>query len=179
MNKIKETLSILIEANIIPRDGNFDVDEHMLFSYIKIYSSFGRGNSLFDYEYARKLAALNLLNLKRDRDIQYPLIKEGFVYLITNPAWKDHVKIGMTIDLNTRLSVYQTSSPFRDYSISNYEFVLDRKKSEKEVLKKYKLGLTETGEWIKHNDCEDIIRYIRAEHTVQNYKERFLGHVAQ
>jgi len=46
------------------------------------------------------------------KDVQ---VKEGYVYVITNPAWPDWVKIGMAIDAEDRLNGYQTSSPMRDY----------------------------------------------------------------
>ena len=44
-------------------------------------------------------------------------VQEGYVYVITNKAWPDWVKIGRAIDANDRLRAYQTSSPLRDYWI--------------------------------------------------------------
>ena len=43
--------------------------------------------------------------------------KEGYVYVIRNPAWPDWVKVGMALDYKDRCKGYQTSSPFRDYEI--------------------------------------------------------------
>ena len=43
--------------------------------------------------------------------------EEGYVYVLTNPAWKDWVKVGMAVDPQNRCHTFQTSSPFRDYEI--------------------------------------------------------------
>jgi hypothetical protein len=51
------------------------------------------------------------------RDMTEDCVQEGYVYVITNKAWPDWVKIGRAIDANDRLRAYQTSSPLRDYQI--------------------------------------------------------------
>ncbi len=43
--------------------------------------------------------------------------KEGEVYVITNPAFPEWVKVGKAMDADDRCSGYQTSSPFRDYTV--------------------------------------------------------------
>ena len=47
----------------------------------------------------------------------YNTTKAGYVYVITNAAWPEWVKVGMAIDADDRLNGYQTSSPFRDYEL--------------------------------------------------------------
>lgn len=42
-------------------------------------------------------------------------VKSGYLYIISNTAWKNWVKVGITENLNKRLQSYQTSSPHRDY----------------------------------------------------------------
>tara|TARA_B100001939_G_scaffold322789_1_gene313547 strand:+ start:383 stop:931 length:549 start_codon:yes stop_codon:yes gene_type:complete len=42
---------------------------------------------------------------------------EGYVYILTNPAWDEWVKVGMAVNPKDRCSTFQTSSPFRDYKI--------------------------------------------------------------
>ena len=42
---------------------------------------------------------------------------EGYVYVMTNPAWEGWVKVGMAVDPLDRCSSFQTSSPYRDYEI--------------------------------------------------------------
>lgn len=77
-------------------------------------------------------------------------IKEGYVYIITNKAWPEWVKIGMAIDAVDRLSGYQTSSPFRDYTLEHSVYSNDRRSSEKEAHKKAKrLALETSNEWFK------------------------------
>ena len=43
--------------------------------------------------------------------------REGDIYVIVNDAWPDWVKVGKASMAEDRLNTYQTSSPFRDYSI--------------------------------------------------------------
>lgn len=74
-------------------------------------------------------------------------IKEGFVYLVTNPAWPDKIKIGSYIDVVERLNVYQSYSPNRDYELHEYYFSHDRFKEEKQ----WHRSLCADGEWCK---CE-------------------------
>lgn len=70
---------------------------------------------------------LSLLRVKYMRNgYKSKGIKEGFVYLITNPAWPDMMKIGSSIDVKSRLNSYQTYSPKRDYKLVRYYFSRDR-----------------------------------------------------
>ena len=44
--------------------------------------------------------------------------KIGFIYILENPVYKKHIKIGKTFHLSSRLSTYNTGSPFKDYYYS-------------------------------------------------------------
>jgi len=78
----------------------------------------------------------------------YTRVKEGFVYIITNPAWPDWVKIGMAVDAEDRLNGYQTSSPNRDYKLEYAVKVANRRKSETMAHKICKkMGVDNKGEW--------------------------------
>ncbi len=61
-------------------------------------------------------------------------------YVIANPAWPEWVKIGFTSkdEMKTRLSTYQTGSPFRDYEVFHEVFFEDARAAEKEVNKRLK-----------------------------------------
>lgn len=61
-------------------------------------------------------------------------------YVITNAAWPEWVKIGFTSksEMKTRLSTYQTGSPFRDYEVYHEVQFDDAKAAEKEVHKRLK-----------------------------------------
>ena len=77
-------------------------------------------------------------------------IQEGYVYVITNKAWPDWVKIGMAIDAKDRCNGYQTSSPHRDYVLEHSVASNDRRKSEQEAhTKAAKLAEEVNGEWFK------------------------------
>lgn len=39
------------------------------------------------------------------------------MYVVTNPAWPDMVKVGVTSDYKARLRQYQTGAPNRDYRL--------------------------------------------------------------
>jgi len=41
--------------------------------------------------------------------------KEGYIYIITNPAWPGWVKVGKALDADKRVAAYQMYSPFKDY----------------------------------------------------------------
>jgi len=77
-------------------------------------------------------------------------IREGYVYVITNKAWPEWVKIGMAIDAEDRLNGYQTSSPMRDFVLEHSVASTDRRESEKEAhTKALPLSLDSKGEWFK------------------------------
>ena len=87
----------------------------------------------------------------------YTKTKEGYVYVITNPAWPDWVKIGMAVDAEDRLNGYQTSSPMRDYKLEYSVKSKDRRKSEKEAHTKALRKCDDShGEWFKMSVSEAI-----------------------
>ena len=77
-------------------------------------------------------------------------IKEGYVYAITNPAWPEWVKIGMAVDADDRCNGYQTSSPFRDYSLAHMVVTNNRRAAEAQAHKEAaKIAEEQRGEWFK------------------------------
>jgi hypothetical protein len=76
-------------------------------------------------------------------------VKEGEVYVITNPAWPDWVKIGMAIDAKDRCKGYQTSSPMRDYKVMYSVATQDRRKAEATAHEAAKKIAERRGEWFK------------------------------
>lgn len=70
------------------------------------------------------------------------------------------MKIGSAGDLKARISVYQTSSPFRDFELVGAVFVEDRIASEKKVIEG--LGGLRVGrtEWfqIHHLDARLLLK---------------------
>jgi hypothetical protein len=145
MDTIDRTVLYLEEVGIIPKEGIINISEDILMKYIEIYSMFSKGNGKYSFNYARKLAGLTLLKTNRLRGGTYTTIKEGLVYIIINPAWSEYFKVGMTIDLDDRLKSYQTYSPLKDFKVDKYNFTLNRREDEKELLK---LASNSDTEWV-------------------------------
>lgn len=79
----------------------------------------------------------------------YTRSKEGQVYIITNSAWPEWVKIGMAVDAEDRLNGYQTGSPMRDYKLMYSVSTGDRRKAEALAHKKAGKIAERRGEWFK------------------------------
>ena len=76
--------------------------------------------------------------------------EQGDVYVITNSAWPDWVKVGKASIAEDRLNGYQTSSPFRDYKIVAKLATEDRHTKEREMHKIFEHFAKERkGEWFK------------------------------
>lgn len=56
----------------------------------------------------------------------YNQTTKGDVYIITNDAWPEWIKVGKAIDATDRLKSYQTSDPFRLYNL-RYSVNLDNR----------------------------------------------------
>lgn len=92
---------------------------------------------------------LTMLKLKYMRNSNRSKgIKEGFVYMISNPSFPGWVKIGSTVDVYERLNTYQTYSPMRDYVIDGYYFSYDRFAEEFMYHKRYESN----NEWVVLSD---------------------------
>jgi hypothetical protein len=83
-------------------------------------------------------------------------IREGFVYVVENPAWPGIVKVGCTLDYELRLSQFQTGDPYRAYSLRYTKFVSDCLVAEgmsHELLAAHRVGSQAarpgTGEWFR------------------------------
>lgn len=75
-------------------------------------------------------------------------VVDGFVYVITNPAWPDYVKIGSAINPSNRLRDYQTYCPTRSYTLEHAVYARDRRAAEADVhwvFEDYRVA----GEWFR------------------------------
>ena len=81
---------------------------------------------------------------------RYSKTKEGYVYILSNPAWPGWIKVGMAVDAQDRCNSYQTSSPFRDYTLHYSILCTDRRKDE-QIAHKHLEGMSSErrGEWFK------------------------------
>ena len=163
LNKEELVINYLIENKVIPT-GIFQVTEEMLQEYLKVYHTyFGSTNKATgkknNTKFARRLAGRTLLSLNFDRGAKHSEIDAGLIYLIENPAFPEHYKVGMTINLKQRLSQYQTYDPYRNFKVFKYDFVLDKRKKEKELLNHPDI-YNELGEWVKKTNAETLFSKI-------------------
>ena len=89
--------------------------------------------------------------------------RRGSVYVISNPAFPGYVKVGRAMDVEDRLSSYQTADPLRRYKLEGYVNFADRYAAEKEahrLLLPYWAG----GEWFLVN-TEEALRVIQSIHS--------------
>jgi len=108
--------------------------------------------------FSKQIASFNSEYIQR-----FNQIKEGFVYVLTNPAWKGWIKVGMAVDAEDRCNSYQTGSPHRDYTVQYKRFFKDRRNAEQtahDIISKISTG--RNGEWFKinKNDAKGIINAI-------------------
>jgi hypothetical protein len=83
--------------------------------------------------------------------------KEGEVYAIVNDAWPEWIKVGKASIAEDRLNGYQTSSPFRDYSIIATLSTEDRHSKEREMHKVFEhFSKERRGEWFKIDKLKAI-----------------------
>ncbi|MBN42009.1 MAG: hypothetical protein CL573_00745 [Alphaproteobacteria bacterium] len=129
----------------------YDISEAQLKAYILTYGDlFSVANGKLDstnYRFARKLAGRTLIKHNLYLGAGVHDVKAGLVYVVSNPSFKDHLKIGMTVDLTKRLSSFQTYDPHRAFKVEHYELVLNRKATERALLAEFSVSV-ETGEWV-------------------------------
>jgi len=159
--KIHKTILSMILETKIPRNGVFQITESMLSEYVDTY---GKINSIknknnHDYRLSRKMAGVALLRENYSRGATYSEIKSGLIYLIENPCFPEHYKIGMTVDLNSRLKTYQTYDPYRKFKVAHYDFVLNRSHAEDIILNSFSISI-ENGEWAKKENCLEVLRRV-------------------
>lgn len=158
----------MIEHNYLPNEGTFCVTENLLDNFYNIYREVyppktNKKISTSDVRYAKKLAGLSLmkLNMKRaEKTLSVEKIKTknpncGIIYIVSNPAFPNIYKIGMTRDLNKRLRQYQTCDPYRQYKIEHYKFVENAKEEEKRLLELYKTDIVK-GEWVSTEKVKEM-----------------------
>jgi hypothetical protein len=96
----------------------------------------------------------------------YSKCPSGEVYIITNPAWGDQIKVGKAIDAVDRLNSYQTSSPYRDYRLEWKVTVTDRTAAETAAHTALEKVSERSSEWFRI-DVPTAIKIIEGDMLVQ------------
>ena len=85
--------------------------------------------------------------------------KSGYLYIISNPAHKGWLKIGVTENINDRLHTYQTGDPQRSYKVEHYVFHPDCYSAEKKIKDMmHYFALREKNEWFECDLQTAIVR---------------------
>lgn len=88
-------------------------------------------------------------------------VKQGEIYIISNPAFNGWYKVGITIgDLKVRLKQYQVGSPFRDYKVEYSLSVNDVYNFEEIVHDELAMLCIHNSEWFKL-EINEIIKIIK------------------
>ncbi len=75
-------------------------------------------------------------------------MKGGYLYIVTNDAFPEWVKVGITTNLKERLHLYQTCDPHRGYKLVyslHHPKYKEAEKRIREVMKHF--ALDTKGEW--------------------------------
>ena len=104
-----------------------------------------------------------LEEIKKNMSHSFNEIVDGYIYVMSNPAWKGWYKVGMAVDSQDRCGSYQTSSPHRDYRLEYSKYFLNRKVAEEiahDVISE--ISLDRNGEWfrVSVNKIRKIIKGI-------------------
>lgn len=89
--------------------------------------------------------------------------KAGWVYAVSNPAWPGYVKIGSALDIDKRLTSYQTGCPHRAYRLEASAYVADRVSTERELMEMFKADRHQH-EWFRL-DVAVVARVLGSIHT--------------
>lgn len=167
--KTQRIIEAMILAGDIPENDPFEITTDLLNKYyqkfVELYADLANTKCQkkpSNIRYYKKLAGLTLMKLSLSR---VPLegvkaaktvkLKSGILYLISNPVFPDMFKIGITQDLNARLSQYQTYDPYRRFKVAHYKFVDDMRKTEREILDRYRINILK-GEWVDSKKIKEV-----------------------
>lgn len=171
--KAEQIFDEMIKSGLIPDKGEFEITDFLLERSFeigqKLFSSENKKRRPSDKRFHKKLAGINLLHLNNERIETEVLIQKsksklkqrsGILYLIENKSFPNFIKIGITKDLNARLSTYQTYDPYRSFKVKKYVFIQDVRIIEKYLLDNYNISDINTGEWVSIQNIKDIENFM-------------------
>ena len=157
MTVYDEVFFNLISKEIVPII-DFSITPELLTAFLSEYNLVTDTEGILkrkEAKYCIKLAALSYLKYKRS--LRYELT-EGFTYIISNKAWPNWYKLGMSSFPKERLRAFQTYSPLRDYKLHHWAFWFDKRKGESFIHSLYEMEY----EWanIQESNLLDIYEQI-------------------
>lgn len=81
-----------------------------------------------------------------------------FCYIITNPAWPNLIKIGISDEPHKRLAQYQTYSPHRDYKLHHWSPHNNASEIERFIIGRFGNTALAQGEWVFCSSIETIAK---------------------
>lgn len=98
-------------------------------------------------------------------------VREGYVYVMINPAFPGWVKVGSAVSMSDRENSYQTGDPHRQYTMVGGVYTEDRLTLERACHKHCSSSATATkGEWFKLNEVH-ALNIIKLENKLQEGSE--------
>lgn len=174
MKKSEIVIEELIKLGKLSKEGVFEITSGLVDDYFYTYKRVIGSENKFQKKkkilFARKLAAMFLLEELKKRSTTINSIKKtnlineisgGFVYIISNLAFPDWYKIGITKDMKSRLNSYQTYDPLKRYKIEHYVFCPDSRNQEKIILENFGIDIVR-GEWINIDSALKIFNKIHS-----------------
>lgn len=168
--KAKKIFEIMISNGDIPQAGSFEITQALIEkSYEignKLFLKIGKRRTPSEMRFNKKIAGLNFFHLLEER--KEKILEEvnkkykqnsGYLYVISNYSFPDHIKIGITQNIHKRLIAYQTCDPYRRYKIEKYVFVENNRMHEKYLKTKMNIDV-DTGEWVSVNKKKEIFEYM-------------------
>lgn len=137
------TLKILREGiNILELDNNDDISNRAI---LPIKTADDASAIIF---LENRLRDIRKRKEAQQIDRKNSAIEDGFLYLVTSPAYPGWTKVGQTSDYEARLQTYQTASPFADFQMIAKKYVSNRINAERKFLQLASSVFSVRGEWI-------------------------------
>lgn len=150
--------------------GNFKITEDVLKTYNKIYTgseydSCKKKNQLI---HNRRMKFLNIIKHKRFNEVPATSIKEGFIYVASNPAFPARYKIGRTLEPYDRLNSFNILCPDKNWKLECWYASKDMRKAESSLLRLLSSDNCQ-GEWTGRK--LDIVKsVIKNHHLIDNWE---------
>lgn len=73
----------------------------------------------------------------------------GYIYVVSNEAWPEWCKVGMSANQGGRVAAYNTGSPFRDYVLHYEKLFEDMREAERAVHTALSQEYEQRNEWFR------------------------------